>query len=356
MACLRNMSESEDELKRILDNTVEIVNRSELEELLASGEERTAYIGFEPSGFIHLGWLILAKKIKDLTDSGFHVTALLADWHAYINDKLGGDMENIKACGRYLEDYFDFLGLPEDRFRTVYASDVVDRADYWETVLRVAKVFSLNRIKRAMTIMGRKEGEDIMDSSKYIYPPMQVTDIFDLKVNLALGGMDQRKAHMLAREAADKLGIRKPIALHTPLLSSLEGGERMDPVDMKMSKSKPDSALFIHDNSDDVKRKIKKAYCPAGQVEDNPILELWELIIFKYIDKPLIRRPEKFGGDLEIQDMEFLKEMFQSGALHPMDLKTGTAQNLDIILEPVRKYFLEHPENLEKVKGMTITR
>ena len=98
------------------------------------------------------------------------------------------------------------------KFRT--ASDLVSQEGYWEMVLRVSKASSLKRMRRALSIMGRDEKDGDRDMSKFFYPAMQATDIYALEVDLALG-MDQRHAHMLARDATDKLKLSKPVALHT---------------------------------------------------------------------------------------------------------------------------------------------
>ena len=187
---------------------------------------------------------------------------LLADWHAYINDKLDGDIEKIKLCGKYMQDCFSAMGVDKNKVKFVYASDYISDADYWELVLRVSKATSVARVKRAMDIMGREEKEAEKDLSKLFYPAMQVSDIFYLNLDVAYGGMDQRHAHMLARDISKKIGRKPPIAIHTPLLTGLQAGGRMNPIEAKMSKSKPDSMISIHDKPDEVIRKIKKAYCP----------------------------------------------------------------------------------------------
>jgi len=101
----------EQRLALVLRNTEETVTEEELRALLMEKEEPTAYIGFEPSGLVHLGWVLVAQKIRDLCDAGFKVTIFWADWHAYINDKLGGDLENIRTCARYMQDCFIALGV-----------------------------------------------------------------------------------------------------------------------------------------------------------------------------------------------------------------------------------------------------
>lgn len=355
-------------------NAMEIVTEDELRQVLETKEEPLAYIGFEPSGIVHMGWALVTAKIKDLCDAGFKVIILWADWHAAINDKVGGDLENIRAVARYMEDCFVALGVPRDRVEFRYAQDVVSDLSYWGDILKVGKVTSLSRIKRTMTIMGRKEDEADLDSSKIIYPLMQCVDMFHLGVDLAYAGIDQRRVHMLAREVADRFGWKKPVALHTPLLPGLKGGSRMNGdgakdktvremaktmdeqsaamIDMKMSKSDPTSSINIHDDPDSVRKKIKKAYCPTEKEEENtnPVLMIAKYIIFPRFGRMDIERPEKYGGNVSYDSYEALTEDYFSGKLGPVDLKSGVAEGINKVLAPVADYFAEHPENYDRVQ------
>jgi tyrosyl-tRNA synthetase len=343
-----------EKLERLTINTEEVVTIEELKTVLNKPNPK-AYIGFEPSGVVHLGWKICTNKIKDFLACGFDFTVLLADWHAYINDKLGGDIEKIKLCGKYMEDCFAAMGVDTSKIRFVYASDYVNDANYWELVLRTAKASSVARVKRAMDIMGRGEEEAEKDLSKLFYPAMQVSDIFYLKLDVAYGGTDQRHAHMLARDVAKKIGRIAPVALHTPLLTGLQAGSRMDPIEAKMSKSKPDTMIAIHDLPEVVKKKLSKAYCPEKQIEGNPVLEICKFVIFPDLDGKsfLIERPERFGGTLEFTTYEALANAFAAG-LHPLDLKNATANYINKILAPVHTYFEIHPENYNKMKNLGI--
>ena len=338
----------------ITANTEETITREELEIVLKKPNPR-AYIGFEPSGAVHLGWKICTNKIKDFIKCGFNFTILLADWHAYINDKLDGDIDKIKLCGKYMEDCFAAMGVNKNDVKFIYASDYVGDPNYWELVLKTSKATSVARVKRAMDIMGRDAEEAEKDLSKLFYPAMQVSDIFYLKLDVAYGGTDQRHAHMLARDVSKKLGITPPVAIHTPLLTGLQAGGRMDPIESKMSKSKPDSMISIHDSPEDVKNKIKKAFCPEKQNIGNPILEICRYIIFPELKENvfIIKRPEKYGGNLEFSTFEELESKYIQG-LHPLDLKNSTIHYINNIIEPIRSYFDKNCDNYNKMKELEI--
>lgn len=340
----------------IARNSLEIITREDAVSALQSFSSPKGYIGVEPSGLFHLGWLIWVNKFRDMMEAGINMTLLEATWHAWINDKFGGDLKKIHACAKYIEHSLTALGIDLTKVNVVKADELVEDKEYWEGVLRTAKQLSLSRIKRAVTIMGRKEDEAAIDFSKLIYPCMQVEDIFYLDLEFCLGGMDQRRAHVLAREVAEANSIKKPVAVHTPLLSALQGGGRMDVfgdeegmIDMKMSKSKPDTCIFIHDSPDQIRSKIASAYCPPKAVEMNPVLDIAKYILMW--DKPLeLSRPAKYGGNISFERPNELVEAYRAGLVHPLDLKNGVSEGLISLLDPVRRYFSSNSEASELLR------
>ncbi|HLM90522.1 MAG TPA: tyrosine--tRNA ligase [Thermoplasmata archaeon] len=338
----------ESRVDRVIRHTSEVLTSDEVRALLASNDHPRAYIGFEPSGALTVAHLITARKIIDLADAGLDVTVFLADWHAWINDKLGGELGRIERSGRYMQASFTALGADPARVRYRWAHELVGSSDYWARVVRVAKATSLARTKRAMSILGRSEEESSLDTSKLFYPAMQVADIFELPVDLAYGGMDQRRAHVLAREVAHQHHWKVPVAVHTPLLSSLKGGGRMDPTDggieRKMSKSDPSSGIRIPSDRATIAERVAGAFCPAKEVDGNPIVEVVRYIVFPWEGRLDVTRPAKFGGPLAFETPETFLDAWREGKLHPQDLKTAVVEVLDRRIEPARQYFAAHPD------------
>jgi tyrosyl-tRNA synthetase len=332
----------------VVRHTSEVLTPEEIAALLERNDRPKAYIGFEPSGALTVAHLITARKIIDLADAGLDVTVFLADWHAWINDKLGADLERIRASGRYMQAAFTALGADPSRVRYRWASELTGSPDYWARVLRVARTTSLARTKRAMSIMGRSEEESAMDTAKLFYPSMQTADIFELPVDLAYGGMDQRRAHVLAREVAHQYHWPVPVAIHTPLLSSLKGAGRMDPteggLERKMSKSDPTSGIPIPAARETIVERISSAFCPAKEVEGNPIVEIVRYIVFPWEQRFDVPRPAKFGGPLAFETPAAFLEAWTAGTLHPQDLKAAVVEVLDRRLQPARHYFEAHPK------------
>ncbi|MCC7304543.1 hypothetical protein IT418_03995 [bacterium] len=141
-------------------------------------------------------------------------------------------------------------------------------------------------------------------------------------------------------------------------------------ISMKMSKSKPDTAIFMTDSPADVSRKIMKAYCPEGIVDENPILDYCKQIIFNahYLKREpalldngkfVVARKLEFGGDVSFNSYEELESAFEKKELFPLDLKNAVIGYLNLLLQPVRDHFENNTEAkniLEKVRSYEITR
>ena len=318
--------------------TEEIVTHDELIELFKSNSSPKHYIGLEISGFLHLGSLISTGfKINDFVKAGVKCTIFLADWHTLINDKLGGDWETISKVSKYYQDAFKLV-CPDAQ--VVLGSKVYEeKAEYWSELVKFTKHMSIARTMRTLTIMGRSEDDKKIDLAKLLYPAMQAVDIHSLDVDIAHAGMDQRKIHMLVREIFPKMKWKVPVAVHHKLLPGL-----LKPADMsgsqilsKMSKSDPNSGIFIHDADYEIKKKINKAWCEEGNIQNNPLLEIARTVIFHDFDEMEIKRPEKFGGNISYSNYNQLEIDFAEKKLHPGDLKQTVGDYLVKVISPIRE-------------------
>ncbi len=365
---------------------IETVTDEELMSLLENNNSPVVYDGFEPSGLAHLPVGIYRPLLlKNLLDANVKFKLLIADTYAWINDKMGGDIDKIRAVGLYFTEVWKAAGVPitdtpaPGKVCAIWHYDgFVSSPQYWKKVFLVARNHNEARTKRALTIAGRKEDE-VRQTAQLFYPSMQCADIFEMSDNpeeqpiIAQLGMDQRKANMLAREVADKCGFAKPVAIHHKMLFGLDGIQsasasdenthneaEMDKInDYKMSKSKPNSSIFIHDSTEQIKEKISKAYCPVKIVDGNPVVQYVQEIIFRKKKEFTIHRNAKFGGDVSYFAFEDFKRDYVDGKLHPMDVKSAVSFELDEMIAPIRKHFetdLRAKKLYEQVKGYSITR
>lgn len=312
----------DERLELIKRNTEEIVTEEELRALLKKKSPRV-YCGYEPNGPLHLGHFVTITKLMDLQKAGFEIVILLADVHALLNRK--GSEKEIKKEVDNWKKTVKAIGIKAE---IAIGSDFEFDKEYQLDVMRLAQDSTINRGLRSMQEIAR-DAENATISQLW-YPLMQVADIKHLKLDAALGGIEQRKIHMIGRELSKTLE-HEFVAIHTPLITSLKGPGQ------KMSKSIPGSGISVTDSYDEIKNSLKNAYCPEKVVRDNPVLQIARLIIFPLLGEMQIKRPEKFGGNLEFSSYHELEKIYEAGRLHPLDLKNAVAESLNEIIEPIRK-------------------
>jgi len=368
-------TEMQADYERILTVGEECISAEELKGLITAkgrGSDHQGfnlYDGFEPSGRMHIAQGVFkAMNVNKCTFPGTNSTFVfwVADWFALMNDKMGGDLEKIKIVGQYLIEVWKAAGMDLSNVVFKWASEEITQNAhiYWPTMLDVARRFNITRIKKCCQIMGRMEGS--LTSAQVLYPLMQCTDVFFLKADICQLGVDQRKVNMLAREYCDAAKIkRKPIILSHHMLYGLKAGQE------KMSKSDPDSAVFMEDTAEDVDRKIMAAYCPSkeevsesarpSQSDDagkesmhlkedtlkNPCLD--------YIENIILSPPGATftAGSATYTDFVSIRSAFLAGDISETELKRGLIAELNKLLNPVRTHFTENDvarELLEQVR------
>lgn len=264
---------------------------------------------------------------------------------------MGGDLDKIQTVGKYLLEVWKAAGM--DLTNVVFkwcSEEITKNADkYWPNMLEIARRFNVTRIKKCCQIMGRLEGS--LTAAQVLYPIMQCTDIFFLKADICQLGVDQRKVNMLARDYCIAAKIKnKPIILSHHMLFGLKAGQE------KMSKSDPDSAVFMEDTAEDVERKIMNAYCPTKEEEKerkpaadddagkasmhlkevkikNPCLDYIENIIFSPPNATFV------AGEKTYTEFEAVRVKFLAGEIKEDELKQGLIDALNNLLEPVRNHF-----------------
>jgi tyrosyl-tRNA synthetase len=333
----------EEKLALITRNTQEIVTEENLKKLLQDKKQPVIYLGTAPTGVPHVGYYAWILKMGDFLKAGFKVKLLLADLHAALDNTPWDVLEHrYKYYNEIIPLAFQSIGVDTKNFEIVKGSEYQLKKEYSLDLLKMSSFTSINDAKRAGAEVV-KFGDN-PKLSGLIYPLMQALDEEYLGVDIQLGGVDQRKIFMLARERMPKLGYKPRIHVMTPLIPGLTAGG-------KMSSSDKASKIEFLDDEKTVKKKLNKAHCIEGEVEGNGLLAFAKHILFtiKGDNKEsfIIERPEKFGGNLEYKTYEDLEKDFATKKLHPLDLKNGVAAEINKLLDPIRKGF-KGQKNLEK--------
>ncbi len=324
--------------------TEEVVTEAEIETLLAERDDPSVYIGYAPTGEMHIGHFTTIRKLADFLDAGLEVTVLVADLHAHLDDEKS-PFELLDARSAYyraaIEAMIEAAGADPGGVEFVRGTDYQLEEPYTLDLYRMLAETTLSRAQRAGSEVVRQSENPKVGS--LVYTLMQSLDVAALEADVAYGGIDQRGIYMLAREQLPEQGYDKPACVFAPLLSGLSGG--------KMSASEAGSKINLTDDDETVAEKIEGAYCPAEQVEDNGVLEYLRFLVFPVLSERgesfRVDRPEEYGGDLVYDDYDALEADFRSGELHPADLKPAAADAIASVVAPVRERLLEVPELLE---------
>jgi tyrosyl-tRNA synthetase len=321
----------EEKLNLIKRNTQEIVTEEELRELLKTKENPSIYLGTAITGKPHVAYLLWVLKLADFLKAGFKVKLLLADVHGAL-DNCPWELldKRYEYYSLVIPALFKAIGTDISNFEIVKGSQYQLNKDYVFDVYKASTIASIHDCKKASSEVVKTS--DNPKLSGLLYPILQSLDEHYLDVDIQLGGVDQRKIFMFARENLPKLGYRSRIEIMTPLIPGLIGE--------KMSASDARTKIDLLDSHEEIKEKLKKAHCPEGIVEGNGVLSFIKHILM-YIKEEknesfTINRPEKWGGNLTYKTYLELEKDFIAKQVHPLDIKMALAEDINTLLEPVR--------------------
>uniref|UniRef100_A0A673ZZZ4 Tyrosyl-tRNA synthetase 1 n=1 Tax=Salmo trutta TaxID=8032 RepID=A0A673ZZZ4_SALTR len=295
----------DEKLHLITRNLQEVLGEEKIKQVLAERELKV-YWGTATTGKPHVAYFVPMSKIADFLKAGCEVTILFADLHAFL-DNMKAPWELLELRVQYYEQVIkamlESIGVPLDKLKFIKGTDF--------------------QLSRSVITCG------------LLYPGLQALDEEYLKVDAQFGGVDQRKIFTLAEKYLPSLGYAKRSHLMNPMVPGLTGA--------KMSSSEEESKIDLLDRKEDVKKKLKKAFCEPGNIENNGVLSFVKHVLFPLVGEFSIKRDPKFGGDKTYTDFEEVEKEFGEELIHPGDLKAGVEVALNKLLDPIRKKF-ESPE------------
>lgn len=223
-------------VERIYRNAVDVIPHDELDRRLSSGEGLRVKLGIDPTApDIHLGFVVVLKKLREFQDLGHTAVLVVGDYTARVGDPSGRSKtrpvlspEEIEANTRtYLEQAYLVLDPEKTEVR---------RNSEWLAGLSLADVIELTRATTVARILERDDfskrfsAGDPITLTELLYPLMQAYDSVALDADVELGGTDQLYNLLMGRHVMEYYGKRPQGVLTTPLLVGTDGA-------MKMSKS-----------------------------------------------------------------------------------------------------------------------
>ncbi|KAF9275493.1 hypothetical protein BGZ68_010759 [Mortierella alpina] len=318
-------------------NLQEVLGKEQIETILAE-RDLNIYWGTAPTGKPHLGYFVAMTKIADFLEAGCHITVLIADIHAFL-DNMKAPMELVDKRAAYYTELIKAtltaIGVPTEKLKFVLGSSYQLTAEYSLANMKLCSKTTERDAKKAGAEVVKQVESPLL--SGLMYPGMQALDEEFLGVDAQFGGVDQRKIFVFAEKMLPMIGYKKRSHLMNVMVPGLAGP--------KMSSSDPDSKIDLLEAPEDVKRKLSKAFCEEGNITENGILSFVKTVLF-----PLgsmngkspsfsILRPEKFGGDVTYTTYEDLENDFRDKKVHPGDLKKAVTEAINVLLAPIRKWF-----------------
>lgn len=363
------------------------------------------YWGTSCTGKIHIGYVVQMLKIIDYLNAGCEVTILIADLHAVL-DNMKSTFETVTLRSEYymimIQELLKSLGADLTNLKFVKGSEFQLKPEYTHDMFKKMNIenvrcsFFPGGIK-AHTLISLTEakhaGAEVVKQSVHpkmaglMYPTLQALDEQYLNCDVQSGGVDQRKIFIHARNLMPKLGYKNRGYLMTPMISGLRFEKTMAPPvmdlttekqrikdviaqlvtnndesvqsfcdriraqllddsniqDSKMSSSNPDSKIDLLDSRNILQKKINRAYCLPGNIDDNCLLELLRDVIFPVLNVRnigfTIQRKHEYGGVITYSTIDDVYEDYRTEKLYPKDLKLGLVDALDSIISPLRMAF-----------------
>ncbi|NPE26780.1 tyrosine--tRNA ligase [Methanococcoides sp. SA1] len=331
-----------EKLTLIKRNTAEIIGEPELEELLKTKRKPSVYIGTAPTGSPHIGYFAWGLKLADLLNAGFQVKILLADLHAALDNTPWEALEHRYNFYKSLIPLMiKALGAPVENIEFIKGSSYQLSKEYTLDLFKMSSNISVHDCHKAASEVVKLG--DNPKLSGYIYPLMQALDEEYLKVDMQIGGVDQRKIFVLAREQLPKLGYEKRVELMLPFIPGLVG--------KKMSASNEASKIGLMDSAKTIQKKINSADFVEGNPDNGTMAFLNNIVFTLLADKNeslIIERPEKFGGNLEFKTYQELEKAVKEKSIHPLDVKNAAAKEITNLLSEIDSKRSEL-EKLEKL-------
>ena len=292
---------------------------------LKNGKGFYLYTGRGPSGPMHLGHLlpfIISKWFQE--KFGLNVYIEITDDEKFLHS------ENLDLNDTYrfsMENALDIISLGFDEDRTFIFLDSEYIRNMYKLSLRVAKKVNYSTVK---AVFGFKDSTNI---GMLFYPTLQIVPtFFENRRCLIPVAIDQDPYWRIQRDIAESLGHYKASVIHSKFLPPLTG------IEGKMSSSMPETAIYLNDSPDIVKRKIMKYAFSGGQAT--------------------VEEHRKLGGNTDVDvAFQWLYMMFEEDDRRIKDLEQGyrkgeilTGEMKSILIEKINGFLVDFRNRREKYR------
>lgn len=289
----------EQQLQILKKGVVDLVAEEELLERLKEGRPLRIKLGVDPSRpDLHLGHMVVLKKLRQFQDLGHHVVLIIGDFTGMIGDPSGRNEtrpmlteEEVKKNAKtYAEQAFKVLDPEKTELR--YNSEWLAKMSFAD-VIRLASKYTVARMLERDDFQKRfKEGVPIT-IAEFLYPLAQAMDSVAIKADVELGGTDQLFNLLVGRKIMEEHGLPAQIVMTMPIIEGTDGK-------LKMSKSYGNYVAF----NDPPQEMFGK------------LMSIPDALIVKYM---------RLLTDIPEEEIEKYKREMKEGRVNPRDVKLKLA-------------------------------
>ncbi len=224
-------------IEKISRGTTEIISLDDLrKKLLASHQSRIPLrikAGFDPTAAdIHLGHVVLLRKLRQFQDLGHHLLFLIGDFTARIGDPTGRDQTRPKLGKDEIEENAKSYKGQVFKILDPHKTEIVFNSS-WLDSLKAQEILSLMVHSSVAQMLARADFKKRFEEQKeislleFVYPLLQGYDSVHLKSDIELGGSDQKFNLLMGRQMQSSYGQEPQAIIMTPLLEGTDGIQKM---------------------------------------------------------------------------------------------------------------------------------
>ena len=224
---------TKDSIIQIQRGTSEIINGEALEEKLNLPRKLRVKAGFDPTApDIHLGHVVLLRKLRQFQDLGHIVDFVIGDFTALVGDPTGKNKLRPRLDAKFIKSNAQtyqkqvFKILDPKRTNVVFNSSWLGKMSSYDMLKLSAHSTVAQMLARSDFKKRFEDGKEI-SILEFIYPLLQGYDSVHLKSDIELGGADQRFNLLMGRQLQEVYNESPQVVIMTPLLEGTDGIQKM---------------------------------------------------------------------------------------------------------------------------------
>ena len=298
-------------------------------EKIAKGQEFVVVSGLNPSSPLTMGHKALFDLFLGLQQLGARVFIPLTNDESLVDGKVDSLAKSRKIARESILPDIVAMGFDVNNTHVYIDSEYPQLYNF---AMHLSQYVTFGQLKQvfgedSLLTPGQIFYRGVVQMAQILLP--QLPEFGGPKPTLIPVGIDQHPYILLARDVAKKIGMIPPSELVIRFLPSLLGPED------KMSASKPNTAIYLDDTAENIRKKINKAYTGAVSALDvyqklggiPEICSVFSLLNFHHPD-------DKFVNNIKLK--------YQKGKITMSELKDITAK---FICELVEKHQLKRKNN-----------